>query len=276
VPRLRIATCLTLPEPDEDEAPLLAALAARGVDARMAAWDDPREDWDAPVPTVIRSTWNYIHDLPGFLAWVERAARAAPLWNPPGILRANAHKSYLAELAARGHAVVPTRYFPRRAPAELGLEGDLVIKPAVSAASFGTRRFGAGERAAAQAYLDAQVAERDMMAQPYLASVEDHGERALVWIDGALTHAVRKAPRFAAGDEAVSDPVAIAADERALAEAILAPLGASLLYGRVDVARDAGGRPLVMELELIEPSLFVARHPPALTRLAGAMARVAR
>ena len=72
--RLRIATCRTLPEPDVDEAPLLAALRARGVDARMAAWDDPAEDWDAPVPTVIRSTWNYIHDLPGFLAWTRRAA----------------------------------------------------------------------------------------------------------------------------------------------------------------------------------------------------------
>src|SRR6185436_283302 len=117
--RLRLATCLNIPEPDEDEAPLLAALAARGVGARMAAWDDPAEDWDQPAPTVIRSTWNYIHRPEEFLAWVDRAASAAPLWNPPDVVRANWHKSYLGELARAGHAVVPTRFFRRGEAADV-------------------------------------------------------------------------------------------------------------------------------------------------------------
>src|SRR6185503_14222741 len=109
--------------------------------------------------------------------------------------------------------------------------------------------------------------------QPYVASVEAYGERALVWIDGELTHAVRKTPRFSHDAEVVSEALPIAADERALAEAVLAPFTPRLLYGRVDVARDDAGRSMVMELELIEPSLFVARHPPAMARLVAALPR---
>ena len=276
---LRIATCRTLPEPDEDQAPLLAALAERGVAARMAAWDDPAEPWDQPAPTVIRSTWNYIHDLDAFLAWAARAAAAGPLWNPLDIVAANVHKSYLADLERRGHRIVPTLFFRRGARVALGCAAGergfaaIVVKPTVGAASFATRRFASADDPAAQAFVDELVAQRDVMVQAYVPSVEDYGERALVWIDGALTHAVRKTPRFAHEDETVSPALPIAPDERALAEAVLAPLGDRLVYGRVDVARGADGRPLIMELELVEPSLFVARHPPALARLADALAR---
>jgi hypothetical protein len=277
--RLRIATCTTLPEPDEDEAPLLAALASRGVEARLASWDDPAERWDEPDPTVIRSTWNYFHRPEAFLTWAERAGRAGPLWNPLDIVRANVHKSYLGELERRGHAIVPTLFVERGAGVDLRRAlaerrfADLVVKPTVSASSFGTRRFRAGERAAAQAYVDSLSAERDIMVQAYLPSVEGYGERALVWIDGELTHAVRKSPRFSEQDEAVGTALPIAADERALAEAVLAPLADRLLYARVDVARDETDRPVIMELELIEPSLYLVRHPPALQRLADALAR---
>ncbi len=269
---LRIATCSKLPEPDPDEGPLLDALAAEGVEARMAAWDDPEEDWDLPGPTVIRSTWNYIHALESFVAW---AARPRPLWNPVEIVRWNVHKGYLAELAGRGHPVVPTVLHRHGSSeeAELG-EGPVVIKPAVSAGSFATRRFAAGEHAEARAFLAEMVRARDVLVQPYVPSVEGHGERALVWIDGALTHAVRKSPRFSGDDEAVSaTAMPIEADERALAEAVLAPLAAELLYARVDMARDERGRPMLMELELIEPSLFLVQHPPARARLARGIAR---
>src|SRR5262245_33169938 len=147
---LRIATCRPLPEPDADEEPLLQALARRGVHARMAAWRDGNEDWDARVPTVVRSTWDYLHHLDEFLAWVERAAAAAPFWNPPAIVRANVHKFYLRELEAAGHAIVPTAFLERGTPTSLAevlrARGwqDVVVKPAVSAASFGTLRARAG------------------------------------------------------------------------------------------------------------------------------------
>src|SRR6185436_11765353 len=117
--RLRIATCRPLPEPDPDEELLLSALRARGIDARMAAWNDPRETWREPVTTVIRSTWDYVHDLERFLAWAQAAASVAPLWNPLEVVHWNSHKSYLEELEQAGHAVVPTLFVERRSRASL-------------------------------------------------------------------------------------------------------------------------------------------------------------
>lgn len=276
---LRIATCRPLPEPDPDEELLLGALADAGVAARMAAWNDPSEDWDVPVPTVIRSTWDYIHDPDLFLTWVDRAAQAASLWNPPAVIRANVHKRYLVSLAQRGIPVAPTALINRGERVELALLcadngwGDVVVKPAIGAASFGTERFSADARAAAQTHLDRLVAVGDALVQPYLASVAGTGERSLVAIDGALSHAVRKSPRFSDGDEHVSDAIPIADDERALAERVLETLPSNLLYARVDLARDDAGRPLLMELELIEPSLFLLQSPPALDRLVGGLVR---
>ena len=72
-----------MPEVDVDEAPLAEALAAAGIDAQLVAWEDPKADWDAPIPTLLRSTWNYALDVGRFLSWVDRASAAAPLWNPP-------------------------------------------------------------------------------------------------------------------------------------------------------------------------------------------------
>lgn len=278
---LRIATCRPLPEPDPDEEPLLAALAARGVRARMAAWSDPGEDWSAPVATVVRSTWDYLHQPEAFLAWIERAARAAPLWNPPAVLRWNAHKFYLRELAGRGIPIVPTAFLERGARTTLAevLErhgwDDAVVKPAISAASFGTVRVRTRvpeERARGEAHLAALLAERDVLVQRYAPAVATSGERALVWIDGALTHAVRKSPRFSDGEESVS-VASVAEDERALALALLEPFRHELVYARVDLVRDERGAPQLMELELLEPSLFLVQHPPALARLADALAR---
>jgi hypothetical protein len=277
---LRIATCRPLPEPDADEAPLLAALAARGITAEALAWNDARVDWDAPVATVVRSTWDYLHRPEAFLAWVERAARAAPFWNPPAVVRWNLHKGYLLELERAGVAVVPTELVRRGTRVALdellrtrGWD-DAVLKPAVSAASFGTLRVRtavAGELARGAAHLAELLAQRDMLVQRYAPAVETSGERSLVWIDGELTHAVRKSARFAGGEESVSAAVPIAPDERALALAALARFRGELLYARVDVVRDEGGAPCLMELELIEPSLFLVQHPPALARLVEAL-----
>jgi hypothetical protein len=112
-----------------------------------------------------------------------------------------------------------------------------------------------------------------VLVQPYLDSVEGHGERALVWIDGELTHAVRKSPRFIGDAEQVSAAVPIADEEAAVARAALAVAPTPLLYARIDVARDEHGAPRVMELELVEPSLFFAQGPAALARLVAALRR---
>jgi glutathione synthase/RimK-type ligase-like ATP-grasp enzyme len=262
--KLRIATWRTLPEVDVDQAPLAAALEAAGIEARLVAWDDPTADWDAKVPTILRSTWNYALDLAGFLAWIDRASAAAPLWNPPDVVRANVRKRYLLELAARGVAVVPTTLVERGELIELPATR-LVIKPEVGAGSLGAKVFAAGDPAAST-HLAELTARGAALVQPYVDSVEDYGERSLVWIDGEVTHAIRKTPRFAGDNEKIDGPFPIAEDERAVALAALAPYVDRIFYGRVDLARDAHGRPMIMELELVEPSLFFARHKPALDR----------
>jgi len=277
--RLRIATCRPLPEPDVDEAILLEGLRARGVDARMAAWNDPDERWDERVPTVIRSTWDYIHDLSAFRAWIERASSAAALWNPARVVLENLHKGYLLALERRGIAIVPTELVAAGSSTRLvdvirarGWD-DVVVKPAVGAGSFGTLRFRAENHAAGEIHFASLLRERDVLVQPYERSVEGHGERALVWIDGEFTHAVRKSPRFGDDPERVSEALAIEPDERALGEAALADHRGGLLYARVDVARGPDGRPRVMELELVEPSLFLCQHEAALDRLVAALER---
>ncbi len=252
---IRIATCMALPEVDVDAAPLAAALARAGIESELLAWDDPRADWTAPRPTILRSTWNYALDVAAFLRWID--ALAGPLWNPPHVVRDNVFKRYLLALAARGVPTVPTMLVERGALIELPA-AKLVIKPEVGAGSLGARVFEAGDPAAI-AHLAALTATGAALVQPYLASVDDYGERSMIWIDGRLTHSIRKSPRFAGDSESVTGPHPIADDERAVAEAALAPFATEILYGRVDLARDAAGKPCVMELELVEPSLFFAR-----------------
>jgi glutathione synthase/RimK-type ligase-like ATP-grasp enzyme len=275
---LRIATCRPLPEPDPDEDLLLEALRHRGVQARMVAWDDRQEDWDAPVPTLLRSTWDYHHRLETFLAWTQRVAQAAPLWNPAEIATWNGHKFYLRELLHEGCAIVPTAFVSQDSPRTLrDVMGEhdwqeVVVKPAVSAASFGTLRVGPDDVAAGEAHLATLLEHRDVLVQQYADAVETSGERALVWIDGEFTHAVRKSPRFSGQDESVGEALAVAPDEEELGLAALERFEDELLYARVDVVRDAEERPMIMELELIEPSLFLMQYPPALERLADGVA----
>ena len=108
------------------------------------------------------------------------------------------------------------------------------------------------------------------MLQPYVRSVETRGERSLSWIAGALSHCVRKQPRLAGGHETVTRRLDIAPDERRFALKALAPYAKGLLYARVDVVRGEDGGLMLMELELIEPSLFLVQEPRALRRFARA------
>jgi glutathione synthase/RimK-type ligase-like ATP-grasp enzyme len=275
-----LVTASDLPRPDADAEPLEAAVRARGLRAATRAWDDPSVEWGGARVCVIRSTWNYVRHYPRFLAWAEDCARASRLENPLSVVRWNSHKRYMVELGARGLPVVPTRIVTTGDAVDLGALmaewGELVIKPAVSVGSIDTIRAGRDRLDEARRHLDALVARGEALVQPYYRSVEEYGERCLIWIAGAFTHAVRKGARFAADAERVSDAVPIATDERVAAEQLLAAAPAPVLYARVDLARDDDGRPRLMELELVEPCLFLDRAPAARERLADAIAEIAR
>jgi hypothetical protein len=276
---IALVSCVQLPEPDADMAPLEAAVRAAGLSCQVVGWDDPSVDWSRFRLALLRATWNYPQALPAFLEWLARVDAVTRLWNPLALVRWNAHKGYLLELAARGVPVVPTELVRAGSSVTLAeiLErrgwDDVVVKPAVSAGSFRTIRTARSRLAAGEAHLRRLAVERDALVQQYLPAVESYGERALIWIDGALTHALRKSPRFEGDVEQVSEALPIAPAEAALAERVLAGIDMPKLYGRVDMAPGPDGQPMVMELELVEPSLFFRHSPEALARLVRALER---
>lgn len=278
-PTVALATCAAHAGLDDDDRLLLAPLDGLGVRAEPAVWDDPGVDWARYDLVVLRSTWDYPERVAAFLDW----ARAVPrLANPPEVVTWNVDKRYLDDLAAAGVPVVATVFTAPGEDPALPDAPDLVVKPAVSAGSRDTVRHH--DRAAAVAHARALLAQgRVVMAQPYVASVDADGEIALVHLDGAFSHSARKGPilrapgtRYAEGLFAPEEitPRAATPAERAVAEAALAavPAGAPLLYGRVDLVAGPDG-PLLLELELVEPSLFLAHAPGAPQRLAEAIAR---
>ena len=279
--RVAIATSRPLPEPDPDEHLLVAALGEAGLSPSVVAWDDAHVRWASFDLVVIRSTWDYHHRADAYLRWVDAVGAATRLLNPAAVVRWNAHKGYLLALESQGVPVAPTELLRAGWSGSLAellaARGwdDVVIKPAVSAGSHLTL-LAHGATATASGHLARILAAGDALVQRYLPEVEASGERAVVCIDGSLTHAVRKTPRFLDDDESVSDALPIAPDEAALAAAALAAANVGpLLYARVDMVRDGGGL-RVMELELIEPSLFLLQHPPALHALVRAVAYAAR
>jgi glutathione synthase/RimK-type ligase-like ATP-grasp enzyme len=262
-----LATAAEIPDGDEDFPPLIAALGALGIEARAEVWDDAAVDWSRYDLVLPRATWDYAERRDEFLAW----ARALPrVLNPVEVLEWNTDKErYLRELEAAGVPVVPTAFV--RPGEELEPPGEpFVVKPAISAGGRSSARFEPGEAEAARA-LGARIhaAGRVAMVQPFLG---EHEETALVYVDGAYSHALRRrVPLPPAGDRDVFyldeelAPAAATAGQRALAEAALPP---GLLYGRVDLM--AG---LVLELEVAEPSLYLGFGDGAAARFAAVIGR---
>ena len=273
--RVALATCAALPGLDDDSALLLPALSELGVDAQPAVWDDPSVDWAAYDLVVVRSTWDYTLRRSEFLEW----ARAVPrLQNPVDVLAWNTDKAYLRDLAAAGVPVVPTTFV---APGQAYAPpvGEVVVKPTVSAGARDTERH-ADARDAAPLVARLHAQGRTAMVQPYLSGVDVDGETAVLLLDGEASHGARKAALLAGmeldadDDLAVMSPREPAADQLAVARAALAavPSAGPLLYARVDLVPGPDGSPVVMELELTEPSLFLRFAPGAAQRCARAVA----
>jgi glutathione synthase/RimK-type ligase-like ATP-grasp enzyme len=261
---------------DPDAQVLLNALADIGLEGSMCVWNDPTVVWAKFELTVIRSTWDYARDRQAYLTWARGIRR---LLNPYSIIEYSTDKHYLIDLAARSHRIVPTAF------CDVGDEpvfpdGRFVVKPVVGAGSIDAEQYGPDDRARAAAHVRRLHASgRDAMVQPYVASIDDDGERALVFIDGAFSHAMTKRAMLTTAaaerdfafrrrqmSRAEAEPDAVAFAEAVLYEEPFR----DVLYARVDLAKVHEGW-AVMELELVEPNLFLTYHDRAPQRLANAI-----
>jgi len=287
--RVILATCADLPTGDDDADLIVAALRANGLDADWQVWNDPSAVWNAP--TMIRSTWDYSTDRSAFLAWARSVPR---LLNPYDAVLWSSDKVYLIELAEAELAVVPTTaYRPGQVPT-FPASGQFVVKPSVGAGSRGCRRFREGDEHGAAAHTARLHAEgRTVLVQPYLGEVDAAGETGLLYFDGGFSHAIEKRAMLPAGtvyplDAAPKGSTAgglrvaeritrrcPSEPELAVGEQAIAFLrdrfGCDLLYARVDLLPTLDG-PVIGELEIVEPSLFLAYDAGAADRLAAALA----
>ena len=255
---------------------LTKALEKRGVVPVDVPWDHPTFDWATVDVAVLRSCWDYHLRPERFLAWARSVPR---LLNPFRVVDWNVHKGYLRQLEARSVPTIETVWIPA-GPAPLlstllqsrGWH-QAVVKPCISGGAFRTVRCSVLHWAEAQRVLAEICQNGEAMVQPYLSTVETSQERSLIFIDGVFSHAVRRDPVLTTRLHASSLSVA-ADDERWVAEHALRGLEfGPLLFARVDVVRDEQGEVRVMELELIEPSLFLSAYPPAADALADAIVR---
>lgn len=281
--RVAFATCSAFPDGAPDDLPVAALLSA---DVR--AWDDPTVDWAAYDRVIVRSTWDYTDRLDAFVAWCE-AVGPGRLRNDPALVAFAADKRYLGELSA---PTVPTTFVAPGDPLP-ALAGEVVVKPNVSAGARDTGRFGPSTHDVARALIKRiHAAGRVALVQPYLPAVDVRGETALVYLGGTLSHVLRKRAVLAPDEVAPPHPddpggaaavmyeddlvVAGAADaaERALAERIMAEVAQRFgqpLYARVDLIAGEDGAPLLLELEVAEPALYLATAPGAAERFATAI-----
>lgn len=277
-----LATCAEIPAGDEDEQLGFQALGELGFQVEFGVWDDPRVDWAAADLVVVRSAWDYARRRDEFLGWARSVPRLA---NPVEVLTWNSDKTYLQRLADAGVPVVPTTWYaPGDAP--VAPDGESVVKPTISAGARDTGRHADPEaaRGHAESLLDAG---RAVMVQPYLHAIDTAGETGLVWMADRFSHGFRKGALLArgtapAGGLFVREHIgarAVSAAEREVAERALDALAAvapvdrgRLLYARVDLVPGPDGGPVLLELELTEPSLWFTADPKAPARWARAVA----
>ena len=254
---------------------IVPALARRGWTLRLQVWDDPSFDPRSVDAIVVGTTWDYHSRAPEFLAAVDGMARWTPVFNDPELLRWNAEKSYLRDLAEAGIPIVPTRWAhdPTKADLRAAFEAfgadRLVIKSLVGAAA-------EGQTTARRGQDPAPLPTGGALIQPFLDAATTEGEYSYIFIDGSFSHALLKkaadgdyrVQSIYGGTETAHTP---SAGDLAAATAVMKALPGDPLYARIDLMRGPEGDLLLMEAELIEPFLYPLQGPELGKRLAQAL-----
>jgi glutathione synthase/RimK-type ligase-like ATP-grasp enzyme len=280
--RLALATASKYPNLTEDDRLLIEPLAQHGIQAHPAIWNDPNQDWSTYAAVLIRSCWDYHLQPERFLAWIQQLGSAnIPIFNPAPLLRWNANKSYLRDLETKGVPVVPT-FWPEHSANPIALQQKLrdlgwhkaVVKPRISATAYRTQLVTKDDTATAQPLFDELRRGPGVMLQKYIDSITTGGEWSLIFFAGTFNHAIIKLP--SPGDFRVQNDFGGTARRADPPTHVLATATRAVdavdptVYARVDGVVDED-RFLLMELELIEPMLFLAEHPEAPARFAEAI-----
>jgi hypothetical protein len=282
---MRRVAFLTLHDPSGfvmDDELAIAPLARRGWQVETLPWDRKGVDWSNYELVVLRSTWDYQHHAERFLATLAAIEDSgARLENSLAIVRWNMQKTYLRDIAAKGVPIVPTRWRDRLRPGELlplfdSLQNkEAVITPVMSGNAQGAWRLDRASAQAQAAEIEAYYADRPQMMQPFEQGILDEGEYSLLYFNGTLSHSILKVPKpgdFRVQEEHGSEIRAVTAEAALVAAGALAidAIGSRLLYARADFVRH-GAEFRVMELELVEPALYLRMDPGAPERFANAI-----
>jgi glutathione synthase/RimK-type ligase-like ATP-grasp enzyme len=289
-PTIALVTAAAARDLDEDLPPLESALRNAGAEVVIAEWDRP-QDWSRFDVALLRSTWDYPQRLAEFFDWAAQVSAQTKLLNPLEVVKWSSDKHYMRDLVHANVPTVLTKFIEpgESAPwriAELLGEPDVnefVVKPAIGAGSRDAQRFGPEEKDDAAEHAGRMLSEkRSVLLQPYLSRVDEYGETALIYFDGQFSHAIRKGPLLKRKEgptqelfarETITPRVPDAAELRVGARAMQAMPFETPLYARVDLIRDEKGEPVVLELEMVEPSLFFPFAGGSAERFAGAVVR---
>ncbi len=277
-----LVTYKDLPDLDPDDELLKWALLARGMSVQAAVWNDPTVDWKKSGICVVRSTWDYHCAHDEFVEWMNRVDSLSTLMNPFKMMKWNSRKTYLKDLANKGIPIVPTVFLEpgENRPSVQDILDEFgwsegVLKPTVGLATSGVRRVSSpsADPEGDELHVTELLASGTTLLQEFMSEVHGSGERALVFIGGEYTHCVKKAAfqKLAVAGHAGERISTVEPDELEIARLVLSTLDTVPLYARVDLIRDSKGLPALMELELIEPSLFLTMNIPAAERFAGVL-----
>lgn len=281
-PRVALVTSTAFPLLYEDDLLLARALEQIGISAIPAIWNDASVEWDSFAALVIRTPWDYFEHVDEFRAWLDaRTASRVLMCNSSDILQWNFDKRYLQDLEAAGVAIVPTVCIARGEKADVAALArargwnEIVVKPTISGGAYRTYRFLVDDAATYTNDIALTLQDRGVLVQPFLPEILSGGELSLLFFDGLYSHAVCKRPK--AGDYRVqfqfggtNENVEVEPTLVAQARACVLASPSLPVYARVDgVVKD--GQFLLMELEVFEPLMFLARHPDAPARFARAV-----
>lgn len=282
-PHIALATCEELPDLDPDDQPLVELFHKMGIEATPAIWSDPSINWAGFDHIIVRNTWDYTNRLDEFLTWVK--TYQSRIQNSYEIILWNSNKIYLNDLGEAGFPIVETQFVTDPlGDWELPTLGDFVVKPTVSAGSQDTLRLRSRDpdcRSRAHDLIERIISQgKTAMVQPYMMAVDEIGETAQLFIGGEYSHAIRKGPLLVPNVEGEKEhglflkedisPREPKPEQRELATAVMGYVSQRFgvpLYARVDLLEDSEGKPVILELELVEPSMFFATAPDSAARL---------